>query len=123
MNKYIKKGDLIILGCIFIVCMLLMFVWVKFSGPGAYVIIKSDNKVVGKYDLHKDGLYRIESDNGYNIVAIKEGEVFVVESDCHNQICVNTHSISSSGQSIMCLPHKMLVTITGRSGDVDVYTK
>ena len=41
-------------------------------------------------------------------------------SDCHNQVCVNHKPISRSGESIICLPHKVVVQIEGgKEADVD----
>ena len=41
-------------------------------------------------------------------------------SDCRNQVCVNHAPISRSGESIICLPHKLVVRIqSGKEADVD----
>jgi hypothetical protein len=35
-------------------------------------------------------------------------------ADCRDQICVHHIPISGSGESIICLPHKLVVTVTGK---------
>jgi hypothetical protein len=44
----------------------------------------------------------------------------MASSDCHNQVCVEHAPISHSGESIICLPHKLVVTIKGgKEAEVD----
>ena len=46
----------------------------------------------------------------------------MVYSDCANQICVNTGAVSLAGESIVCLPNRVMVEILAGSegGEVDV---
>ncbi len=52
-----------------------------------------------------------ETADGVNILVIEEGKCFIKEADCYNQICVNSLPISQVGESIVCMPHKLAVTI------------
>ena len=55
----------------------------------------------------------IES-NGYTLhVHLTEAEVWVESSDCPTQDCVRTGHISRGGQSIVCLPARVIVTLEG----------
>ena len=40
-------------------------------------------------------------------------------SDCRNQICVNDGSISQTNQSIVCLPNRVVIEITGKEEKYD----
>lgn len=42
---------------------------------------------------------------------IENGYASVSESDCPNQICVNSKAISSVGETIACLPHHLIIEI------------
>ena len=46
--------------------------------------------------------------------------VRVMESDCPTQDCVHTGQISKAGQSIVCLPAHIVITLAGTSADYDV---
>lgn len=48
---------------------------------------------------------------GYNTLVIFNGKVQITAADCPEQVCVNTHSISTPGETIVCLPHKLIVEI------------
>ena len=53
-------------------------------------------------------------------VAVENGAVRVSESDCPNQDCVHSGAISRAGQSIVCLPARVAVTLEGAASDYDL---
>ncbi len=46
--------------------------------------------------------------------------VRVTHSDCPTQDCVHTGQISKAGQSIVCLPARIVITLVGTNTDYDV---
>ena len=87
-----------------------------FAAPkaaGAVAKITVDNETVATLPLSKDTTYQVETAAGYNLVVIENGRAFVREADCKNQICVKSRAIARAGESIVCLPHKMTVTVVG----------
>ena len=64
----------------------------------------------------------VKGSDGVNVVRLEEGAVFMLEADCPGLLCVSQGPISHSGQSIACLPNRVLVVLTGdrERGDVDV---
>ena len=59
--------------------------------------------------------------DGYTLtVAVENGAVRVSESDCPNQDCVHSGAISRAGQSIVCLPARVAVTLEGAASDYDL---
>ena len=48
--------------------------------------------------------------------------VRVVSSDCPTQDCVHTGQISRAGQSIVCLPAHIVITLAGAPADYDLIT-
>ena len=58
---------------------------------------------------------------GYTLtVAVENGAVRVSKSDCPNQDCVHSGAISRAGQSIVCLPARVAVTLEGAASDYDL---
>jgi hypothetical protein len=53
-------------------------------------------------------------------IELKNQTAKIVESDCPNQICVESGAISSNGQ-IVCVPNKVVVCIRKKNTEVDVY--
>ena len=59
-----------------------------------------------------------------NTLVIENGAARVVEASCPDQICVNQGAVRYEGESIVCLPHKLVVTVEGgRPNDVDATAK
>ena len=60
--------------------------------------------------------------NGHSLtVVIENGAVSVTESDCPDGVCVNSGTISRTGQAIVCVPAEVMVRIDGRrSGSADI---
>jgi hypothetical protein len=53
----------------------------------------------------------INSENGFNEIEIKDGQIRVVNADCHDQTCVNCCFISkdSFNKIIACIPHGLII--------------
>ena len=68
--------------------------------------------------IYEGGVYE---SRGYTLtVAVENGAVRVSESDCPNQDCVHSGAISRAGQSIVCLPARVAVTLEGAASDYDL---
>ncbi len=57
--------------------------------------------------------------DGHNKVVIAGGEVWMETADCPDKLCVAQGKISRSGQTIICLPNKVMVTIKGGKSEYD----
>lgn len=57
--------------------------------------------------------------DGHNKVVIAGGEVWMDSADCPDKLCVGQGRISRSGQTIICLPNKVMVTIKGVKSEYD----
>lgn len=77
------------------------------------VIIKKDGKLYGSYPLHTD---RTADIDGKNTVVIKNGEVYMEYADCPDKLCIKQGKISGSEKKIICLPNKVTVEVTKKSG-------
>jgi hypothetical protein len=54
--------------------------------------------------------------NGYTLlVSLSSDGVRVAEADCPTQDCVHTGTITRGGQSIVCLPGRVIITLEGSS--------
>ena len=64
------------------------------------------------------GTERTISSNGYTLHVILTAEgVWVESADCPTQDCVHTGHISRGGQSIVCLPARVIVRLEGGQKD------
>ncbi len=111
-NKIITKRDLMLI-IILLAVMIILFLFMYLNKKTGYnVRISADGKTIKTLSLDKDEEYVFEVDKGYNVVVIKNNEVYVKEADCPDKICVKHKKISNIGETIICLPHKLVVEIT-----------
>lgn len=65
--------------------------------------------VYGEYRLDKDQTIEIR---GTNLLEIRDGKADMTDADCPDKLCVEQKAISKNGESIVCLPNQVVVTVT-----------
>ena len=114
----IKKGDIITAAVILAVC-LALFLGLYIFNPnnGNYVQITQKGTVTATLPLDRDSVYDVETGGKItNTVEIKDEAVSVTYASCPDQICANHSSISKTGESIICLPNKVVVSVLDSDG-------
>lgn len=102
-----KKGDFVIIGAVLAAVLLSTALFFVRSSAGTTVTVKENNETVYRGALTEDKIIKLSG----NTVEIKDGRVQMVDADCKNQLCVNHRAISEKGESIVCLPNRVLVEI------------
>ena len=69
----------------------------------------------GAYVQAADNRPSVPDDRPYNLLRLADGQVSMEAADCPDLICVHHLPISSHGESIICLPHKLTAAIEGGS--------
>ena len=99
--------------------------WQSWRGPsgGALTAVidmegRSEERVV--LSTLEDREERTVTANGYTLqIALWEDGAAVTGSDCLTQDCVHTGTISRAGQSIVCLPARVIVRLEGAAESHD----
>ncbi len=84
----------------------------KNAENGSYFIVTHDG-VTESYSLSRDGEFELTSCGYSYIIKISDCHVSVSYSDCPDGICVGTGEISRCGDSIVCVPGKLVLTVGG----------
>lgn len=107
----IKKADVVLSAAVaFAAVALLIFNILSYKG-GKTAVITVDGELFGRYSLQSDQTVEIKSGLGSNTVSIKNGAVTVEAADCPDGYCVSHVSIGKSGETIVCLPHRLVIEI------------
>lgn len=119
-NIRVNKKELIIVVILTMIA-LISFFFFRISGQGAMVEIKIAQKLFGTYDLSIDQEVNISDDEGHLLLVsvIKDGMIKVVSSNCADKICIDEGSIKLTGQTIVCLPNKVVIKIIGEDETID----
>ena len=86
---------------------------------GNSVEVRVDGELVAEYSLSRDRTVEIEGVGGNNRLVIRDGEAMIEYADCPDGICAAHSPISRSGESIVCLPHRVIVTVKANEAQSD----
>lgn len=112
-NMKKRRNELLLMaGLILIILALFGVNWLAAQKKGALVEVSVEGKVVDTFHLNENVDIVIRGYNGgTNHLIIKDGGAFISEASCPDKVCVRQGTIRERGQSIVCLPNKMIVTI------------
>lgn len=119
------KGDKVLIGIV-VILTLLSLVFIKrqaFSDENRFISIQVNGEQVKKIIFDKTIIGKkiaIESKYGYNLIEIGDEKVRVIEANCPDEIDVKQGFISKIGESIICLPNRMVVEIKGMEKDEQI---
>ncbi len=100
----------------------LLYLLTRPGETGGWAVVTVDGVEMGRYSLAEDRTVTIgEAD--YNILEISGGAAAVVEANCGDHTCVRTGAVSRTGETIVCLPHRLVVEIVGDASDVDAVAR
>lgn len=101
----------------------IIFALFLFAGghKGSIVKISVDGEVINEFPLDKDATYEIEGyDGGTNLLVIENGEAYIKEASCPDGLCIHMGRISTAGQSVVCLPNRVVVSIDGGEDEENI---
>ena len=123
MKKRISRNDVIFLAILLAVVTVFLVVYERTgtrADAGACVRVTVDGSVYGTYALGEEQEIPIVQDGvTTNVLTIRDGRADMTEADCPDKLCVSQGKISRSGQTIICLPNKIMVTIKGGKREYD----
>lgn len=112
------KREVILIAVIFAAVLIFWLVnRSHFSAPAAVVEISivdenSQKQVLETFDLSEDQEYTIETaGDGINHLIIQDGEAWISTANCPNHDCVKKGKISKNGEMLVCIPHRLTVSI------------
>lgn len=114
-QKKFTKADGVVLALLILLCAVSFFVsFLPRGNADSFTVTTPDG--VETYSLAEDRSFVVES-NGISLeVTVYDRSVSVVSSTCPDHVCVQTGRISRSGQSIVCIPARVVIEITGGGG-------
>lgn len=116
-TKY--RLDIIVIAAILLASLALLLVMTLNKEEGSVVVVEIDGATVATYSLDRDGEYSLNG--GTNVLVIEDGKAYLNYSNCPDHTCEKTGKIQYVGQTIICLPNKVAITIKGdvAEGGVD----
>ncbi len=118
-NFRLKIGDILLMSFILIASVLLLIMpFFSKKAEIAEISVAGTGELLS-ISLDKDQNFEVSSQGIHLTVCVRDGAVFVSDSDCRDGICRGTRPISRAGQSIVCLPAGVVIRIVGEGATVD----
>ena len=122
MNRVNRKhrNDVIFIAVLLLIVALLGAAFFFLRGEGDTVTVSVDGKHYGTYPLHTDLTLSIrtgEDGEEENLLVIRDGTARVESATCPDGICAAHKPISREGESIVCLPHRVVITVHTSDGE------
>ena len=106
-----RKNDLLLITGLLLAAAL-VWLLVRPGGAGGWAVVTVDGVETARYPLDTEQTVTIGGE-AYNILQIAGGTAAVIEANCGDHTCVRTGTISRKGEAIVCLPHRLVVSIEG----------
>ncbi len=122
-----RKGDKFLTSILLICALFVAGQYVYSHSSGIIkkeVVIRSDGKVIKKVTLSNTTkmALTVRSKEGFLIVQIKDEKARVIKSTCPDKLCIKQGWIDKPGESIVCLPNRISITIVGEKNGIDSVT-
>ena len=116
----LKKADIIVLAAVFCIAAVAFACVTFLPSRGSVAVIEQKGAVIAELPLDENTVFEVK-DGGRvtNVVEVKDGAISVTKADCPDKICQNHRAVSKSGESIICLPNRVIVTVRGEGREVD----
>lgn len=112
-----RKGDILAILLVAAIAIASLIPVLPDRSAGDFIQIYQDGVLVQEFPLSEDRTLTL-SGQYTNTVTVRGGKAAITESDCPGEDCVHSGWIGSVGRSIVCLPNRVEVRISGAS-DVD----
>ena len=108
------RNDILLILCILLIASAGVFYLYGLRPSGDTVVVSVDGKEYGVYPLSEDitqDIYTGKNGEYLNRLVIKDGKAYMETANCPDGICVSHRPIFRNGESIVCLPNRVVVTV------------
>ena len=115
------RNDIILAVVLLLVAVTGFLLYKNFQKDGDYAVVMVDKTEYARLPLNKDSELIISGVGGTNTLVINDGKADIIHADCPDGICVDHAPISKVGETIVCLPHSVVVAIeSDKSSDSEI---
>ena len=121
MKQRLKKQDVLLIGSILLAALLLSVIFhLQAKKDAGAVRVQIGDAIFAEYPLGEDREVPLTGfDGGSNLLIIQNGAAWIAEADCPDRLCVKQGKISKKGEMILCLPHRIIVTVISGTQETD----
>lgn len=110
MNKKVRN-DIILIAAVILIAAISFTLYLLLKREGSTVIVEIDGERYGEYPLYEDISLDISTEYGQNRLVVEGGQAYVESASCPDLICADHPAISHEGETIVCLPNRLIIAI------------
>ena len=126
--KMIRRWDIVIVLALMVASFLPLglftYVQAQTGDTELKAVVSVDGEYITEFILADDGQteeYVYMDDHGHENTVIRDGlTVYMSDASCNDQLCVRKGEISSTGETIVCLPNHLLVEVEPSQADTEI---
>lgn len=118
-----KKLDFVIIAVLMILSFLPEIILGASVGKGfknTYAEITVSGNIYKTINLSQhqgEEIIEVKTKHGINVIKIEDNKIGIIEADCPDKVCMNPEHIEKPGESLVCLPNKLMIEIKGMAED------
>lgn len=121
MKDFFKKGDLIIIIAVVLLCMLLYLPRLLGKGENLTATVYEDGEITHSVNLNEiTESYEIKINGG--ILLIENGSVSYSYAACPDKTCMKAGKLKNAGDMAACVPNRTVVTVTKEKNNSKIDT-
>ena len=129
-----KRGDMILIGIVIVAALafivpkwLLQDTSENLHNGNMYAEITVDGKLYKQVEItEEEQIIEVKTDDGYNTLKVHNNGIEMIDADCPDKVCLGFGFVTHKGDTIVCLPHRVLVELKSEAGgeaDTDAVVK
>ena len=119
--SFIKKhkNDILLIAIVLVLALGIWCYTLLSRQSGGEAVVSINGEEVLRLPLNKDTSITLGEGEHINVLVIENGKAAVTEASCPDHVCIDQGWVSYSGQSIVCLPNKLVIVFVGET-EVDM---
>ena len=115
-----NKNDFKLISMILVLIIVLLIIFYKPKEEASFAEVYYKSDIILKIDLNINKIYEVNGDNGVVKIEVLNKKIRVIEETSNYNLCSKQGFISSKGESIICLPNKIIIELPNDEIDVEV---
>ncbi len=111
MEKANFRRDALVALCTILFSLGALFLLSPPKSGGSYAVVLVGGAEHSRHALSQNAVVEIATGHGHNTLKIESGKASIISADCPDGVCVHHAPVSYAGETIVCLPNKLVVEI------------
>lgn len=110
--KILRKNDFLLILVLLISAVFFAIISFCNQTDGLIVSVIKDGEKIASYSLEETLKVPITDDEKNNTLVIENGKAYIQDATCPDKICVKHRSVSKVGETVVCLPNRLVIEIS-----------